>query len=427
MNFSDSEIVASLLSAGDFVTCADPREAGLILINTCSIRDHAEQRVFKRLRELNAYRKKKKDVLLGVLGCMAERIKEELINGGLCDIVAGPDSYRDLPAMILQAEDGHRPVNVALSEIETYDDIRPVRAVMKGVSAFISIMRGCGNFCSYCVVPYTRGRERSRNPESILSEAAALFDEGVREISLLGQNVNSYHFKQGNDELRFPDLIKKVAEISPLLRVRFATSHPKDLSDRLLEVMASYENICRHIHLPVQSGSDRILGMMNRRYTSAAYLGRVEAIRKAMPGCTVSTDIITGFCSETEADHEMTLSLMKNAAFDFAFMFKYSERPGTAAAGKFDDDVPEHIKIKRLNEIISLQRSLSLESNQRDIGKTFTVLAEGRSKRSAEFMSGRNSQNKMVVFPAGEISPGEYTEVEILSCTSATLKGKHAK
>jgi tRNA-2-methylthio-N6-dimethylallyladenosine synthase len=425
MNFSDSEIVASVLESDTFCMTGDIKDADVILMNTCSIRDHAEQRVFKRLEEIGHYRKKRKGLVIGVLGCMAERIRDGLIDDGMCDLVAGPDSYRDLPALIAAAETGSKAVNTLLSADETYSDIRPVRLASNGVSAFISIMRGCQNFCTYCVVPYTRGKERSRPLASIVREAGRLFENGYRELTLLGQNVNSYSYTDRGTETDFPQLMQHVASVSPDLRVRFATSHPKDLSDELLEVMMKNENLCRHIHLPMQSGSDRILQMMNRKYSSAYFIERVNAIRSALPDCSISTDIITGFCSETEDDHQITMDMMKSCAFDFAYMFRYSERPGTAAE-KFPDDVPDKVKGRRLNEIIALQRELSLAGNRKDVGKVFKVLAEGTSKRSELNMSGRNSQNKMVVFPRGNTTPGEYVEVKITSCTSATLKGEPA-
>ena len=417
MNFSDSEIVASVLS-DDYTVTAQPAEADLILVNTCSIRDNAEQRVMKRLSELNAMKKKNHQLRIGFIGCMAERLKEELFKTGKVDLVAGPDAYRDLPKL-LKADSLH-PMNVLLSEIETYDDIEPIRYDTNGVSAFVSIMRGCNNFCAYCVVPYTRGRERSRNPETIIAEAEKLFADGYRELTLLGQNVNSFNY----DGFNFASLMEAVAKVNPLLRVRFATSHPKDLSDELLEIMACYPNICKSIHLPVQSGSDKILKLMNRKYTRQGYLDRIEHIGKYMPDCTISTDFIAGFSNETEDDHTDTLSLMRTVGFDYAFMFKYSLREGTSAHKNLKDDIAEEIKMRRLEEIIALQQELSHQSNKADIGKSFEVLIEGVSKRSPAHFFGRNSQNKVVVFPKGTQKAGEYVTVHIKKCTSATLIGE---
>ena len=417
MNFSDSEIVASVL-ADDYDISTEAACADLILINTCSIREHAEERVFKRLTELNSLRKKNPLLQIGLIGCMAERLQEKLFSIGKVDLVVGPDAYRELPSML--KKDNTININTLLSEIETYDDISPVRYDSNGISAFISIMRGCNNYCSYCVVPYTRGRERSRNPQTILEEAKQLFHNGYREVTLLGQNVNSYSF----DNVNFAQLIKSVAGVNPLLRVRFATSHPKDLSNELIEVMASYPNICKSIHLPAQSGSDRILQAMNRKYLRQNYLDRISCIRKYMPDCVISTDLIAGFCGETQADHEDTLSLMQEVRFDYAYMFKYSVREGTSAHKNLQDTVSEEIKSRRLEEIIALQQELSHQSNKNDIGKTFEVLVEGTSKRSKEYLVGRNSQNKVVIFPKGEHKKGEYVTVKIVSCTSATLFGE---
>lgn len=425
MNFSDSEIVASILAGNEFATVPEAAEAGLILINTCSIRDKAEQRVWKRLRELKALKKKNPALRIGVIGCMAERLHEQLLDPrhGV-DLVAGPDAYRNLPELIAETETGARAANVQLSLEETYDDIEPVRLAPGGVSAFISIMRGCENFCAYCVVPFTRGKERSRNPETILAEAAGLFNKGYREVTLLGQNVNSYHWDENQQTLTFPGLLKQVAAISPLLRVRFTTSHPKDLSDELIHTIATHPNICRAIHLAVQSGSNAVLGRMNRKYTREWFLGRIAAIRAQIPDCTISTDIIAGFCSETDDDHRDTLSLMEEVKFDNAFMFRYSERGGTIAARKYPDDVPDEVKAARLAEIIDLQHKHSLRSNKADVGKTFEVLTEGFSKRSNDMLSGRNSQNKVVVFNARQAKPGEYCQVRITACTQATLVGE---
>ena len=426
MNFSDSEIVGAIITEHHYETTADLGQADLIFVNTCSIRDNAEQRVRKRLTEFRALKKKKPGLIIGVLGCMAERLKDQLLEEEkMVDMIVGPDAYRDLPRLIQSAEDGQKAINVLLSLEETYADINPVRLTGNGVSAFISIMRGCENFCSYCVVPYTRGKERSRNPKTIVDEARGLFDQGYREITLLGQNVNSFAWK--DDNINFAHLLHSVASIDPLLRVRFATSHPKDLSDELLNVMASKDNICKSIHLPVQSGSSRMLKLMHRNYTREWYMGRIDAIRSFMPDCAISTDVIAGYSSETEEDHQFTLSLMEWAAFDYAFMFKYSERPNTLAAKKHPDDVPEAVKSRRLQEIIDLQQVLSLKSNLRDLGKTFQVLVESVSKRSKVQLSGRNSQNKMVVFPRADYQPGDYVQVKVHDCTAATLKAELVK
>ncbi|MFA4851428.1 MAG: tRNA (N6-isopentenyl adenosine(37)-C2)-methylthiotransferase MiaB [Bacteroidales bacterium] len=423
MNFSDSEIVASVMKEAGFFSTPDPKDASVIFVNTCSIRDNAEQRVRKRLRELKSLKKKKPHILIGVLGCMAERLKEQLLEEEKSvDLVVGPDAYRDLPKLITVAYDGQKAINVILSSDETYADISPVKLGSNGVSAFISIMRGCGNYCSYCVVPYVRGKERSRDPKTIISEAKELFESGYREITLLGQNVNSY--KWNNDDLDFPCLIEKVALISPLLRIRFATSHPKDMLTRLLQIIARHPNICRSIHLPVQSGNSRILQLMNRKYTREWYMDRIDEIKKYIPGCAISTDIISGYCSETDEDHKETLSLMEWAGFDFAYMFKYSERPDTLAAKKYKDDVPEEVKSKRLKGIINMQQKLSLKSNHQDIGKIFEVLAEGVSKRSIDHLYGRNSQNKVVVFAKQDYKAGDYVNVKITRCTTATLIGE---
>ena len=426
MNVGDSEILVSIMQdEGDRYT-EDIAQADVILVNTCSIRDNAEQRIWGRLREFHRYKRARKGLVVGIVGCMAERLREELFEREtVVDVVAGPDSYRELPRLVAAAAAGGHGVNVQLSQEETYGDIRPVRLDRNGVSAFISIMRGCNNFCSYCVVPYTRGRERSRDPQTILREAQELFSAGYREVTLLGQNVNSYRWKEGTAEaVDFPALVERVAGISPLLRVRFATSHPKDLSDRLIEVMASYPNICRAVHLPAQSGSDRMLAAMNRKYTRAWYLERVAAIRRRMPDCAVTTDLIAGFCGETAEDHAQTLSLMREVGYDSAYMFKYSQRPGTLASRTMTDDVSEEVKTARLNEIIALQNELSAASNERDMGNVFEVLVEGLSRRSSEQLCGRTSQNKMGVFDrTGETAPGDYVRVRITGCTSATLFG----
>lgn len=420
MNFSDSQIVGSIMTDHDFELTDNVADADLIFINTCSIRDHAEQRIRARLKEFKKYKKNRPDLKVGLLGCMAERLKEQLLEQEQSvDIIVGPDAYRDLPRLLNIAETGQKAINVLLSLDETYADINPIHT--KGVSSFISIMRGCENFCSYCVVPYTRGRERSRDPETIIDEARRLFDDGIREVTLLGQNVNSYKSDNGTG---FAKLLKDVAMVDPLLRVRFATSHPKDLSDELIETIAKYPNICNSIHLPVQSGSNNMLKKMNRKYTREWYLGRIEAIKKLIPDCALSTDIIAGFSGETEEDHLETLSLMKHVGYDYAFMFKYSERPNTLAAKKYADDVPEEIKGRRLQEIIDLQQELSHKSNLKDIGKEFEVLVENVSKKSQKELSGRNSGNKVVVFPSTESKPGDYVEVRVTSCTPATLIGE---
>ena len=417
MNFADSEVVAAILK--DLYTLTDNvQEADLILINTCSIRDKAEQRIHKRLRELEALKKKHRALQVGLLGCMAERMKEELFETEpILNFIAGPDSYRNLPELIAQSAAGETQFNVILSEEETYDNIMPVRYDLNGVSAFVSIMRGCNNFCTYCVVPYTRGRERSRSPQTILHEVEQLLHDGYKEVTLLGQNVNSYQW----EDMTFAKLMAAVAEMSPELRVRFATSHPKDISDELLETIARYDNICKYIHLPVQSGSNEVLKRMNRVYTREYYLERVRKIKELMPECAISTDIIAGFCGETEEDHQQTLSIMREVGYEYAYMFKYSERGGTMSAKRFKDDIPDEVKTRRLEEIIALQGELSLISNKRDIGKTFQVLIEGESKRSADQLYGRNSQNKVIIFPKENHKIGEYIDVTVKDCTAATL------
>jgi tRNA-2-methylthio-N6-dimethylallyladenosine synthase len=425
MNVADSEVVASILSEQGFRIVSDINDADIVLINTCSIRENAEQRIWSRLRAIKHLRKKKSNLIVGLLGCMAERLKEDLLDTEkLVDIVAGPDAYRQLPGLIEDAGSGHKAVNVLLSREETYADISPVRMDKNGVSSFVSIMRGCNNMCAYCVVPYVRGAERSRDPESILKEVRSLFESGYREVTLLGQNVDSYSWSKNENKTGFSELLDLTASVSPLLRVRFSTSHPKDISDNLLETIARHKNICRHIHLPAQSGSTRILKLMNREYSREWYMDRINAIRSIIPDCALSTDMITGFCTETEKDHLDSLSLMKWAGFDFAYMFKYSERPGTKAARKLKDDVPDEIKTRRLNEIISLQNKLSAFSKRNDVGKTFEVLAEGTSKRSSEHLYGRTSQNKVVVFPVMSVKKGEYVNVLVERSTSATLIGK---
>ena len=421
MNVGDSEIVVSIMQDEGYFHTDSLDEADIVLINTCSIRDNAEQRIWGRLNELRRYRRRKPSLIVGVIGCMAERLKEQLIESEYgVDIVAGPDSYRDLPHLVREAEAGGKGINVMLSREETYAEVAPVRLDRNGVSAFVSIMRGCNNYCSYCVVPYTRGVERSRDPQTILSEVRTLLENGYREVTLLGQNVNSYRY----GDVGFPELIGSVADLSPLLRVRFATSHPKDMSDRLLEVMASRPNICRCIHLPAQSGSTAMLEKMNRKYTRDWYLDRIAAIRRYMPDCAITTDIIAGFCGETEADHEATLSLMREVGYEFAYMFKYSERPGTFAQRHMADDVPDEVKTARLSQIIELQNELSAASNRRDVGREFEILVEGVSKRSDAQLFGRTSQNKVVVFDRGDHRIGEYVKVRVTGCSSATLLGE---
>lgn len=429
MNFSDSEIVASILNNEGFGATRNYEEADLVLLNTCSIREKAEQTVRKRLTEFRKVKESKPGMLVGVLGCMAERLKSKLLEEEkLVDIVVGPDAYRSLPGLIEEAETGQKSVNVLLSRDETYADISPVRLESNGVTAFISIMRGCNNMCSFCVVPFTRGRERSRDANSIIEEAKDLFERGFREVTLLGQNVDSYYwFDETKDEqVTFAKLLEKVALINPLLRVRFSTSHPKDITEEVLHTMARYENICRYIHLPVQSGSTRILQLMNRTYTREWYMAKVNQIRTILPDCGISADIISGFCTETDEDHKDTLSIMEFARYDMSYMFFYSERPGTLAARRYTDDVPEEIKKKRLQQIVELQNILSLQSNKKDIGKTFKVLIEGDSKRSADDWMGRNSQNKVIVFPKEnqDLKKGDYVQVKVNDCTQATLLGE---
>ena len=426
MNAADSEVIVSIMRMAGYEPCEDINDADAVLLNTCSIRDNAEQKTINRLEALNAMKHKNRHFIIGVVGCMAERLKQELIEKHHTDIVAGPDSYLNLPELIASAEAGHKAIDTELSATETYRDIIPERICGNNISGFISIMRGCNNFCHYCIVPYTRGRERSRDIKSILNEANDLAAKGFREITLLGQNVNSYRFEQDGKTIFFPELLKTVAEHVPEMRIRFTTSHPKDMSDETLHVIAETPNVCRHIHLPVQSGSSRILQLMNRKYTREWYLERVEAIRRIIPDCGLSTDVFCGYHSETEEDHAMTLSLMRECRYDSAFMFKYSERPGTYASRHLPDDVPEEVKIRRLNEIIAQQNILSAESNRRDEGKTFTILAEGFSKRSREQLFGRTEQNKVVVFDKGDKRIGQYVNVRITSSSSATLKGEIA-
>jgi tRNA-2-methylthio-N6-dimethylallyladenosine synthase len=425
MNVADSEVVVSILTGAGYVPTENINEAGIILINTCSIRDNAEQRIWGRLNAISHLKKRKSDVKIAIIGCMAERLKEKLLEKDqLVDIVVGPDAYRQLPFLITEAEAGHKAVNVLLSREETYADISPVRMDKNGVTSFVSIMRGCNNMCAYCVVPYVRGAERSRNNESILKEVKELVEMGYREVTLLGQNVDSYKWDKNNGTTGFSQLLLEVAMVDPLLRVRFSTSHPKDISDELLLTIAGNENICKHIHLPAQSGSSRILKLMNREYSREWYMDRINSVRNIIPECSLSTDMITGFCTETNEDHEESLSLMEWAGFDFAYMFKYSERPGTTAARKYSDDVSETIKSERLSEMISLQNKLSAKSKKNDVGKVYEVLIEGFSKRSMEHLSGRTSQNKVVVFPGRTFKKGEYVKVLIERCTSATLIGK---
>jgi len=466
MNVADSEVVASVLADAGYAPAGSIGEADIILVNTCSIRENAEQRVWGRLDLFRAQKKKRPQVIVGVLGCMAERLKEKLLESDkMVDMVVGPDAYRDLPMLVETAASGHSAVNVLLSREETYADISPVRLESNGVSAFISIMRGCNNMCAYCVVPYVRGAERSRDPETIVREAREVFEKGYREVTLLGQNVNSYvwngavpeevtpagllhgvsdqNFGQRPDNIKnnlaiipemhlltekkepvnFARLLEMVSSVDPGLRVRYSTSHPKDLSDDVLEVMAMHDNICRHIHLPVQSGSSSVLKRMNRKYTREWYLDRIAAINRILPGCSLSTDIIAGFCGETEEEHQETLSLMREVGFDFAYMFKYSERPGTKASRHMKDDVPDEVKTRRLNEIIALQNELSSVSKKAEIGRTFEVLVEGPAKKPIGAMMGRTSGNKVVVFQASDVRPGEYVQVKVTRATSATLIG----
>ena len=418
MNVADTEVVFSILGAEGFGRTEDIAQADVIMANTCSVRDNAEQRIWGRIEQFNFHRKNRPGVVVGILGCMAERLGEALLESGKVDIVAGPDAYRSLPRLIAAASQGHPQADVLLSREETYGDIAPVRLDKNGVSAFISIMRGCNNVCSYCVVPYTRGAERSRDWKTIVREACRCAADGYKEITLLGQNVDSYRY----EDLDFAGLLARVAEAVPALRIRFSTSNPQDISDAVLETMASHANICRHIHLPVQSGSDRMLEKMRRRYTRAWYLERVAKIRSLMPDCAITTDVIAGFCSETEEDHRDTLSLFEEVGFDAAFMFYYSERPGTLAARKYPDDVDLPTKTRRLEEIIAVQNRLSLESNRRDLGKTFQVLVEGPSKRNPDELCGRNGQNKMCVWPDTVHKAGDLVDVTVLSCTQATLR-----
>lgn len=438
MNFSDSEIVASILAKEGFDTTSDIHHADVVFLNTCSIREKAEQTVRNRLTQINAVKKQRPEMLVGVLGCMAERLKSKLLEEEkIVDLVAGPDAYRDLPQLISQVDEGEKAVNTFLSREETYADIAPVRLNSNGVTAFISIMRGCDNMCSFCVVPFTRGRERSRDPQSIVAEAQDLFNRGYREVTLLGQNVDSYKWseeennkafitKKGIDQVvTFANLLERVAQVSPELRVRFSTSHPKDITDDVLHTMARYENICKYIHLPVQSGNTRILDLMSRGYSREWYLEKISRIRELLgEDCGISSDMITGFCTETEAEHRETLSLMDQVQYDFAYMFFYSERPGTLAAKKFTDDIPEEVKKRRLQEIIQKQTEHSNMRNQRDVGKVHKVLIEGFSKKSVDYLQGRNTANKVVVFPKENFQKGQYVNVLVDACTAATLIGK---
>jgi len=427
MNFNDSEIVAAILQERGYGLTTDAAKADLVLINTCAIREKAELTVRKRLQEFKSLKKHKPEMLVGVLGCMAERLRHRLLEEEkLVDLVVGPDAYRSLPALIAEAESGQKAVNVLLSREETYADISPVRLNSNGVTAFVSIMRGCNNMCTFCVVPFTRGRERSRPPESIIRECRELFHQGYREVTLLGQNVDSYYWMdpQSQQATTFAQLLEQVALISPWLRVRFSTSHPKDITDEVLLTMARYPNICKYIHLPVQSGSTRILQLMNRTYTREGYLKKVQRIREILPDCGLSTDIIAGFCTETEADHQETLSLMDICSYDMAYMFMYSERPGTLAARRYTDDVPPEVKKRRLQEIVEKERMHALKNMQKEVGKVRTVLIEGPSKRSEQDLCGRTDQNKMVVFPKKHYRKGQYVNVRITGCTAATLLGE---
>jgi tRNA-2-methylthio-N6-dimethylallyladenosine synthase len=442
MNFADSEVVASILAGAGYESTEDFRQADIALINTCAIRDNAEQRVRHRLQHLSGIKKRNKAALIGVLGCMAERLKEQFLEQEkLVDLVVGPDAYRSLPSLIEEAGGGQKAVNVLLSREETYGEISPIRLNSNGISAYISITRGCDNMCSFCVVPFTRGRERSRDWRTIVEEARALFEQGYREVTLLGQNVDSYRYsddekltgkklvdaKYDENVVNFARLMERVAKISPLLRVRFSTSHPKDMTDDVLHIMAKYPNVCKYVHLPVQSGNSRVLEMMNRTYDREWYMGRIDAIRRIVPEATISTDIITGFCSETEEEHRDTMSLMDEVKFELAYMYYYSERPGTLAAKKYADDIPEEVKKRRLSEIIELHRGHSAFRNRQDVGKTYEVLVEGISKKSGQHLYGRNSQGKVVVFPENGLKLGDYAYMKIVDCTSGTLIGEQVE
>ncbi len=426
MNVSDSEVVNSIMIENGFALTDTIDNADVIFINTCAVRDNAEQRIRNRLQALNALKKKRKGLIIGMLGCMAERLKEQLVQEEqILDIVAGPDAYRTLPKLVKQAETGQKAVNVLLSREETYAEISPVRKDANNVTAFVSITRGCDNMCAFCVVPFTRGRERSRNPESILREVREVISEGYKEVTLLGQNVDKYNWNNG--DVNFAKLLRMTAEIDSTVRVRFSTSYPQDFTDEVIKTMAEYDNICKYIHLPVQSGSNVMLEKMKRGYTREWYLDRIKAIRKYIPDCAISTDMISGFCGETEDDHRDTLRLMEEVGYDFAYMFMYSERPNTYAARNFEDDIDEETKKRRLNEVIALQQKLSLKSNTKDIGKVFEVLVEGNSKKSNDRLFGRNSQNKVIVFDKKDANIGDYVKVKVNSCTSATLLGEILK
>ena len=428
MNVADSEVIASVMQMAGYSVADTLEEADAVFMNTCSIRDNAEQKILNRLEFFHSLKKKKKNLIVGVLGCMAERVKDDLITNHHVDLVVGPDAYLTLPDLIVAVEAGEKAINVELSTTETYRDVIPSRICGNHISGFVSIMRGCNNFCTYCIVPYTRGRERSRDVESILNEVSDLVAKGYKEVTLLGQNVNSYRFEKADGEvITFPMLLRIVAGAAPGVRIRFTTSHPKDMSDETLQVIAEVPNVCKHIHLPVQSGSSRILKLMNRKYTREWYLERVDAIRRIVPDCGLSTDIFSGFHSETEEDHQLSLSLMEECGYDAAFMFKYSERPGTYASKHLPDDVPEEVKIRRLNEIIALQNRLSAEANARCVGKTYEVLVEGVSKRSRDQLFGRTEQNRVVVFDRGTHRVGDFVTVKIMESSSATLKGEEVR
>ena len=420
MNFADSEVVAAVMQMAGYDLCDDLAQADAVFMNTCSIRDHAEQKANARLEYFSQLKRKKKNLIVGVLGCMAERVKEQLLEQKVVDLVVGPDAFLDLPHLIAQVEQGEKAINVEFSTTETYKDILPRRIGGNKIGGFVSIMRGCNNFCSYCIVPYTRGRERSRPYESILNEVNDLYNKGYKEVTLLGQNVNSYQY----DEINFAQLLDKLAVAVPNMRIRFTTSHPKDIHEETIQVIAKHPNLCKHIHLPVQSGSNKILKLMNRKYTREWYLEKVELIRKYIPDCGISTDMFTGFHDETEEDHQLTLQLMREVGYDSAFMFKYSEREGTYASKHLPDNVEEEVKLRRLQEMIDLQLELSLQSNLKDVGKTFEVLAEGYSKRSKEQLFGRTSQNKVVLFDKGDVQIGDIIQVTIERATAATLFGK---
>lgn len=425
MNVADTEVVASIMEMSGYSITDDEKDADVVFVNTCSIRENAEQKVYQRLEYFNSLKRKhNKNLVIGVLGCMAERVKEDLINNHHVDVVVGPDAYMDLPNLVGAAENGEKAINIELSQTETYKDVIPLKLAGANISGFVSIMRGCDKFCTYCIVPYTRGRERSREPESILNEIRDLRNKGFREATLLGQNVNSYHFVDNTHNVNFPQLLEMVAKEAPKMRIRFTTSHPKDMTDETLEMIAKYDNLCKFIHLPVQSGSSRMLKLMNRKYDREWYLDRIAAIKRIIPGCGLSTDIMCGFSSETEEDHQETLSLMREVRFDSAFMFKYSERPGTYASKRLSDDIPEDVKIKRLQEIIDLQLEMSRQSNEADLGKTFEVLVEGTSKKSREQLFGRTSQNKVVIFDKKNHRIGDFVEVRITGFTPASLLGE---